>query len=589
MKLVSLLTNQVAKIQKNPFFQHRVIRHWPLGAAALVLALLLWRNPYSDRTLIPNFEPFPDSFHYITPPRCWLQGDGWKLCRDGMAGVKPAVPPVYGVMLLPAFLFSSDARTFYFVNVVLAFISIGFLYAITKRLKLEPIAQLLVLTLLVTSYQVYWLPTLAMAENVVLPLFFASIWLLSAKKLRWQTSMAVGVLAGLQYGAKFAGLPLMASLGGVTGIRILFEHRDEQNKIKWQGTTQKLLALSLPLLGLFLAFGGWHTINSVVNIANLLGASKGDVPSAGVTTPAVADTSWFGFQYFAMNSKVYLQTLLGQSTRFLWDFTPLLSPWLSSAAAFGLLYGVASARWRWLSLTLLASTILQVIIISLFYTSDTRYVYVLLPIALVGLGLFLEAVTQLATSKTVHKRLKLPAKTLPLVLTGALLLCIGVYSGVNFNRIKSQISLNLRYAETPWWYLAINEMNTYFGNLPASSSGKQPIVISPIVPYLVDLYSNGTYSLLPLDQMQDFRGHKPAVWGENDYSDLLKLYQQKLDAGYPVFVAKYGLGNETNLHNSFAAVEERFQLTKMHSGCFSVCDIYQLSEKSPANENVTLP
>lgn len=582
MTFLRTLVNQLEKMQQHPFLQHplfqyKVVQHWPMFAAALVLALLLWRNPYSNRTLIPNFEPFPDSFHYITPPRCWLNGQGWELCRDGMAGVKPAVPPVYGLTLLPAFMLSNDARSFYFINVILAFISLGFLYAITQRIKIQSIAQLLIVTMFVTSYQVYWLPTLAMAENLILPLFFATIWLLAEPKLSWRTAAAVGTLAGLQYGAKFAGLPLLFGLGGVTAIRILAEHTS------WPNTLKKIIALGLPLGVLFLAFGGWQTINSVVNLAALLGG-KTNPTTTGVGSSAASD-SWFGFSYFSANFKVYAQTVLGQSTRFLWDFTPLLSPWLSLTAAIGLIYGAITKRWRWLSLTLLASAILQVSIISLFYTSDTRYVYVLLPIALIGLIFFLLAANQLAVNKKIHKQVSLPAKTFPLALAGLLLLGIGVYSGVSFNRIKSQISLNLRYAEAPWWYLAIIEMNTYFGNLPASDSAQQPIVISPIVPYLVDLYSNNTYSLLPLDQMQDFRGHKPAVWGENDYSDLLALYQQKLAAGYPVFVAKYGLGNETNLHNSFAALEQRFTLTKVHSGCFDVCDIYQLSEK----ESLTQP
>ena len=60
-------------------------------------------------------------------------GHGWKLCRTNTVGIKPAVPPLYSMVMLPALIINSDPRVFYFVNVLLALGSVLFLNQILKH------------------------------------------------------------------------------------------------------------------------------------------------------------------------------------------------------------------------------------------------------------------------------------------------------------------------------------------------------------------------------------------------------------------------------------------------------------------------
>src|SRR3989339_1452467 len=103
------------------FIQNQGIKHGIFFAFALLLLLLLAKNPFSSRTLIPNFEPFPDTFHYITSARCLLKGEGFRICRNG-EGVRPAVPPLYSISLLPFLAVFDDARMFYVGNVFFSII-----------------------------------------------------------------------------------------------------------------------------------------------------------------------------------------------------------------------------------------------------------------------------------------------------------------------------------------------------------------------------------------------------------------------------------------------------------------------------------
>jgi hypothetical protein len=151
--------------------------HWPLLIAVFILAALLFRNPFSDRTLIPNFDPFPDAFHYVTPPWCLLQGKGWRLCRPEYEGIKPDVPPLYSLTLLPFFAVMNDPRMFYFANVLLSFISLVLLYTILKKVTANAPTIFFVLLLYVTNYFIYWYPSLAMAENLIMTLVLAALLL----------------------------------------------------------------------------------------------------------------------------------------------------------------------------------------------------------------------------------------------------------------------------------------------------------------------------------------------------------------------------------------------------------------------------
>ena len=134
--------------------------------------------------------------------------------------------------------------------------------------------------------------------------------------------------------------------------------------------------------------------------------------------------------------------------------------------------------------------------------------------------------------------------------------------------------LNLKYRETPWYYIAIVQLNQYFKTM--SSYKKKPIVISAHPPYFVDFFSNGNYSLLPLAPEQEFRDKKGLAWGPNDYSDLIALYTKYIDKGYDLFIQNSGLGNAAHLTGFYQTIKDNFKLEKVREGCYNTCTIYRL-------------
>ena len=157
-----------------------------------------------------------------------------------------------------------------------------------------------------------------------------------------------------------------------------------------------------------------------------------------------------------------------------------------------------------------------------------------------------------------------------------LFFCFYVFN--NALRIKNQISLNLKYAETPWYYISVLKLNEYFTD-DKVIDGKKPVVISALPPFLVDFYSNGNYTLLPLSYEQEFRSAKEITWGPNDYTDLPKLYTKYIKEGYDVYVSRYGLGNEVYTNRDFEIIMKEFQLDLVWPGCYEQCNIYTVGLK----------
>ena len=113
----------------------------------LLFALLVFKNPFSERTLIPNFEPYPDTFNYINPALSLITGKGFNISREGRI-IKPNVPPLYSLSLLPAFIIKPDPRMAYYGNATLAFISLLFFWLILRRIFVNKFVIFLLLILL---------------------------------------------------------------------------------------------------------------------------------------------------------------------------------------------------------------------------------------------------------------------------------------------------------------------------------------------------------------------------------------------------------------------------------------------------------
>lgn len=548
-----------------PSFLFKAHFHF-IGCLALFF-LLLARNPFSDRTQIPNFEPYPDSLHYIVPARSLLAGTGPYLAREGQT-LPPSVPILYSFSLLPFFLLYNDPRIAYVANVVLASASFLLFYLILQRIHIQKGVASVVLFLYATNYYLYWYPTLVMAENLTLVVFLFSIFLLVTRVTPKRAGIAACIAIAF-YATKYANISLTVAFGLLYLIRIIFPqgklHVDRKTFIAFIGFGIISFAL----------FAGWETYFYEKNLlSDVRGAFSWIFPKAATTSEPVlpqaqAGNGYFSSSYVPGNLRFYLRMLLGRDTKMLWVFTPLLPLVIANLAMAGLIGGAVSRKYRFFSASLLLFIFVNISFLSTFYSPDARYFLYVIPALLFGLALLMQSLCDVGSSYGKQR-----------LCTGTLILVLGIFLLISAKRIKGQISLNLRHAETPWYSIAVRELNAAVDDVVGSDSFSQkPIVITALPPYFVDFYANGKYTLLPLHPQQEFRGSKERVYGSYDFSDMHALYKTQLSSGKTVLVEKYGLGNEAALQDAFADLSTDFDLRLVRTGCHDLCSVYQLTAK----------
>ena len=531
---------------------------------AVIFALFLLRNPFSDRTLIPNFEPYPDSIHYIVPARSLLIGKGLKIYRNGYSR-SPSVSPLYSLILIPLYLINFDARMFYFTNVILSFVALFLFYKILRKITDNIYILGLCLFLFVTNYFIYWYPTLAMAENLIMPLFLLGVYLLMIP-VSIYTALLAGIIGISFYGTKYAYAPLTASYLFLYYLKI-FLGKDKINR--------KILYLIIPIFSLVI----YSTL--FLDIAKIIRTIYRNISLAFVNplisilfspkkiTAANFDNAPFSKYYFDKYFPQYIRAILGSPARFLWDNTPVVPKFVGMTGAIGLIGAVLIKKLRFYSLSLIVMLLASIYFIASFYSFDMRFIYHAIQTMLIGFALFLSTGESFVNNKKYKKIFNF-------IILGLFLF----YLSTNLIRFKKQIMLNLKYRETPWYYVAVTELNKYFSKptLVKTTAGmKKPIVISAQTPFYIDFFANGNYGILPLSEWQDFFRKKDSPWGENDYSNLIALYKSYLDKDYGVYVSNSGLGSVGNLHASFNNIKKNFQLVEVFKGCYDNCNIYKLA------------
>ncbi len=527
-----------------------------LATCAVLFSLLLFKDVFSTRTLVPNLEPYPDSIHYINSAFSLIKGHGIAIEREGRV-LSPSVPPLYSLALVPIFLARSDARMFYFVNILLAFISLFLLYKIIKKIVNNIFWIGFLLFIYITNYFIYWYPSIPMAENLTLTLFLGLLFVLSRTVSNLNLFLAA-VLTVCLYFTKYASLPLVLSFAVIFLIKNILEEKRKDHVLR---SCLKflffLLVAFLPFYFYELFFRKTDIITATLsNALKLLNLTPPEDKIEKIQSP------YFSTNYFSKNFSLYLGSLFGKPMRFLWDNTPMVSFWMGLAGLTGLIAGLFDKKLRIICLAVILSLVSSIIFLSYFYVADGRYFYHAIPSVVLGMALFL---------RLLDSRIKNPR-----LITFLVVIVFIFYSVINFQRLKYQVSLNLRHSETPWYYVSVITLNDYFIDQPL---GEKPIVISALPPYYVDFFSNKNYTLLPLSKNQEFPTVREKVWGPNDYSDLVNLYKKYLSQGRVLYVNNYGLGNEQPLHDDFDLIKKEFRLEKVQDGCDGACNIYKLEAK----------
>ena len=537
-----------------------------LGCLA-TFALLLYKDPFSQRTLIPNFEPFPDALYYIGGAKGLIEGYGLNLVREGRALNFP-VPPLYSLTLVPIMFIFKDPRSFYYTNILFSLVSAVLFYKITSKLIQNIWIVYLVFFLYITNYFFYWYPTVAMAENLILPLFLLGVYLLINRVIFLNIVAASFLVTGF-YATKYASIPLSLSFALLYAIKLMFWDCIKTKKVYVTAVFLGLLSLVYIIFAFYESSRG--NSNIVASIFNTLSAFFKDLfpkTSSSAASASVTESSGiFSYTYFKTHLPMYWNWLNGGSIHFLWDTTPILPKFIGSMGLIGLSLGLFVKHFKFVSFSLLLMLFSSVFFIATFYTVDARYVYHAIPALLVGFAFFLNFLFKILSKKNLKK-----------IFYVLLVLFFAQYMFTNSIRIKKQIMLNLKYAETPWYYVSILETNNYFST-DKIQNGKKPVLVSAMPPYLFDYFSNQNYTLLPLSKDQEFWKRWEIVWGPNDYSDLIILYSKYLSDGFSVYLSNSGLGNEGYLHADYRRIKEGFELVKVANGCFDTCNIYKIELK----------
>lgn len=523
----------------------------------LLLSLLLFKNPFSERNLISNLEPFPDSFHYIVPAVNLASGNGLFFQREDR-NFKIGVPPLYSIYLSPFFLLNKLPQMFYFGNVVLSFISAILFFKLLKKITQSLFITAIVFFFYITNFYIYWFPALAMAENLTLVFFLINLHLIMSSSFKL-LPVARGLSAVALYGTKFASLPTAAAFLTVYLIQYLAKKKQQ---------LKAMLIFILSALGLALLLYGYEYFflnkNILLPIANFLFPEPSQINNA-VTSTAPANV-WFSSSFMTRNLPIYFDSLMGKPNKFLWEFTPMVPSIIAIPGMVGILIMFFKKKSFFLALALSLTNIATILFMSTFYTTDNRYIFIALPSLLIGFA-------GLATFALEASKKRMIFLTMAGLLIGIFL----IYSLQSAIRIKSQISLNLRYAENPWYYMGAKNFESFFSTLPKTE--KPNVFITALPPYYIDFFLTSKPIILPLSYGQDFRDDKPKAWGIDQEVDLIELYKKYLNEGYNVYVSNSALGNESYTNIDFGKINSNFNLVKVKDGCFDTCNIYKVENR----------
>ncbi|NCN06388.1 MAG: hypothetical protein GW946_00915 [Candidatus Pacebacteria bacterium] len=539
-------------MKRHLFFKYKFFQHWLLFLVIPIFFLLLLRNPFSNRNLIANLGPFPDVFHYITGAQCFLDGQGFSLCRHSEK-IDTSVPPLYSALLLPFLLINNDPRMFYFLNLILATSSLFLMYLILKKIVVRNTLIFLGLVLYVTSYLTYWYPTLAMAENLLLPIVLSLFFLLLYKPNKARAAL-FGALAVGTYASKYSAAPITLGFLALYVWHIVGSNKKGRINLLSVLAMCALLAISVTQSRSIVTKGLDFFQNTIIAQVN-----------QNIPDPQARPDVWISAEYFGRNIVLYAKTLLGYTVLILWHRDSFLLQPLSILGLLGIALGIVrKSRYRFFFSSIVIILTLQIVTLSFFYSFESRYVLYLLPLQIVGVVFAVRLLVEVVAKYFP----RIPSSILS---ASVVLLILGLYALSSTQRLRHQVVLNLKYSESPWWYLSVQELNVFF-----SEKGEEiPFVITIVPTYFVDYYTNANYEILPLSNQQSFENDlymlsKPESLELENWFEILLRENKKL------FVMNYGLSAEAGYQYAFDHLEELYKVTKLTEGCYNTCNIYSL-------------
>lgn len=530
--------------------------------------MLLWKNPLSPNNIISDLEPSPDSIHYLNPLVSILQGKGLVLSYQGRS-IPTNVPPLYSLILFPIYAVFHEVRFFYIINVLLTIVSAVLFYKIISKLFASKIIKGILYFSFVTNYVIYWYPSVAMAENLLIPLYLFSIWLL-LQPVTIVTALLFGFLITAFFATKYIAWILSLTLTVVFMIKII----SSKTMIR-----RKYLLSTLFFLVLFVSlsiFAYTEYFNKGINIIDkIIGSLKQfTVVFSSLFTKssfenldqlANMNKETYSKFYLIDNSIRYLAGIMGGPIAVAGENFIILPVVVGMTSIFAVFINLLNKKNRLINFYFLLSTAGTVYFISTFYIVDARYLFEFIPVFLLIFGIFLSSLCVFLNS--LNRRMY-----------GNLILffvCVAIIANV-FSPIIKQIKINFYLPETALNYEAINVMNVYTAKFTLKS---KPVIISVLSPYQIDFFSNHKYDLLPLSGRQYFIDVAENVWGINLKNNLEDIYQDYIVSNRSVYISDYKTNNNFWFFLDMKKIKERFNLIPVARGCNDECNLYRLELK----------
>lgn len=508
---------------------------------SVIYLALAYKNPFKDNNLISNLEPPPDVFYYSVPAWNLVHGNGFKMMAFGKE-ISQLSTPIYGIYLAPFFAVFNDVRSYYFANLFLGFISITLFLKLAEDLfgKEKWFLVFGLGLVLVTNFYFYNLPTLLMAENVLIPLTLLAV-ILMFKKIDLYNFVFNLLIMGFLAFSKMSSLPVIFIQGVVLLIKII------KSKF-WLNLSKKNTYLLL-LISLLLV--------SVVFIKVVLPAFKA-FQNAGTT-------SSFSHIYIPKTFPIYLKEFFGIDGSYLWYNNQQIEKFVAIVSICGLVFGLFLKKFR-VKVLILVSIILGVTLFhSMMSYPEGRYISTVIPLFILFSGIVFH---------------QLKNYFWLLVFLGVYFLSRGTVNGFYERKatsLKRQVLNNqLEENEVPWNYRAIEIFNDYFKD-------KKDVYLGTILnPFYIMFFGSGNYKFLPLSPNQEFSGPGKGFidkYLEKDKT-IVDLYKRVLNEGSELYVTNYYLTYyKGGLDAQYYNLEKVFKFTQVDEGCLGECKLYKLELK----------
>lgn len=548
----------------------RLARHLALVALLCIFALTQVFALFQPNHSLKNLEPYPDSLLYALGAR--------NLAATGTLGLTYRdstlphwVPPLYTLVLSLGYAVSSYPPVFVLTNTLLALATIIALYWGTLHTTNSKTAAILVVFAYLAHAWVWWLPSLALSENLSLFLFTLGAISLTALKTKPLTRLLiVGAVAVALVFTRYASVTIAATLVALS----LLPHLKSRSK--------QQLFLVAALLAVAGAGFGLLVTNPLA-----LGLSF-------INRLLAPDDPYFSLGFFLPNLGTFAGALLGNNASFLWQSLPFtsifLSIWLALLGILANHFNKLQSQAKTLLILFLAQLPLQLV----FYVADTRYLIYSLPLIALATGWSFALL-----SRRVVRRVLLP-----------FFLClIGLHTLTQHALFKEVLASNFFGTSAAWQVEAVAHFDQFFkqkraedieSNIEATSTNQPAYLITALPPFLVDAYSAAdatNYRLLPLSTHQEFAAKDEWVWGSNPTSkhwpalpqekknqtltpELFHLlYDQLLLEGERLYISNAYITHLSSVVADYETLKGRYLFAPVSTGCEGACDLFVLQQR----------